>query len=135
MSFQGAGGTPGGVGSFFTGIVMMCVGFYLLLQSIHVSQTFTLGASLFHLSAFGGTTGITGGMILLPLIFGIGMIFYNSRNGLGWILALGSLAALVFGVLTGLQFSLRSMSLFDLLTILVLSVGGLGLFLGSLRSQ
>lgn len=135
MSIRGAGGTPGGTGSFVTGFVMMCAGFYLLLQSIHVSQSFNLGASLFHLSAFGGQASITGGMILVPLAFGIGMIFYNASNLVGWALAVGSVSALLFGVLAGLQFTLRSMSLFDLLTILVLSVGGLGLFLSSLRSQ
>jgi len=135
MSFQGAGGTPGGVGSFLTGVAMMCMGFYLLLRSVHVSQSFNLGTSLFHFSAFGGSSSITGGMVLIPLAFGIGMIFYNARNFIGWLLALGSLAALLVGVLAGLQFTLRSMSLFDLLVILVLSMGGLGLFLNSLRSQ
>ncbi|MDD5033570.1 MAG: hypothetical protein PHE55_02330 [Methylococcaceae bacterium] len=135
MSVRGAGGTPGGVGSFFIGFLMMCWGFYLLFQSIIVTQSFSLGTSLFHVSAFGGTASITGSMILIPLVFGIGMIFYNGRNLIGWALALGSVSALLVGVLAGLQFTLRSMSLFDLLTILVLSMGGLGLFLSSLRSQ
>ncbi len=135
MRIQGAGGTPGGTGSFVLGFVMMSAGFYMLLQSIHVSQSFNMGTSLFHVAAFGGAASITGGMILIPLVFGIGMIFYNARNLIGWALALGSVSALIFGVLAGLQFTLRSMSLFDLLTILVLSIGGLGLFLSSLRSQ
>ena len=110
MSFQGAGGTSGGVGSFFLGLAMMCAGFYMLLNSIQVSQSFNLGTALFHIGAFGGGAAVTGGMILIPLIFGIGMIFYDGRNLIGWVLGAGSVAALVFGVLAGLQFSLRSMS-------------------------
>jgi hypothetical protein len=132
MSFSGAGGTPGGVGNFFLGLGMMCTGFYLLLRSIQVSQSFTLGTALFH---FGSGASVTGGMILIPLIIGIGMIFYNAKNFVGWLLALGSASALIFGVLAGLEFTLHSMSLFDLLVILVLAVGGSGLFLASLRSQ
>lgn len=128
MGFQGAGGTPGGTGSFCMGLIMMCVGFYMLLQSIQVSQSFNLGAALFHIGAFGGGATITGGMVLIPLVFGIGMIFYDARNPMGWVLGLGSAAALIFGVLAGLQFTLRSMTLFELLTILVLSVGGSGMF-------
>ena len=40
----------------------------------------------------------------------------------------------IFGVISSVQFSFRSMSAFDLITILVLAAGGLGLFLNSLRA-
>ena len=137
MSFQGAGGTPGGTGSFMIGFIMMCSGFYLLLRSIHVSDTFSFGTSLYQLPIFGMTSPapITGGMLLIPFAFGIGMIFYNGRNLIGWALAIGSVSAIVIGVLAGLRFTFHSMTLFELLTILVLSIGGLGLFLSSLRSH
>jgi hypothetical protein len=90
---------------------------------------------LFHFAFFGGPLTITSGMILIPLIFGIGMVFYNSGSVIGWALAIGSLAALVAGVLMNLEISIRTMTLFDLLTILVLFIGGIGLFLRSLRSH
>jgi hypothetical protein len=41
----------------------------------------------------------------------------------------------VFGVIASLSMSLRTMSAFELICILVLAFGGLGLFLRSLRSQ
>lgn len=135
MSVSGAGGTSGGIGSFFLGVCMMCGGFYLLLQSIVVSAPFSLGSSLYHVSAMGGSIGITSGMLLIPLIFGIGFVFYNAKNPLGWLLFLGSLVAIIFGVLANLQLSFRQMSLFDLLVVLVLSFGGVGLFLRSLRAN
>jgi len=135
MKMQGAGGTPGGVGSFILGFLMMCMGFYLLMQSIIVTRSFGLGMGLFHFAFFGGPVIITSGMILIPLVFGIGMVFYNSRSVLGWALAIGSLAALVAGVLMNLQITIRTMTLFDLITILVLFIGGIGLFLRSLRSH
>jgi len=73
-------------------------------------------------------------MIMIPFMFGVGFIFYNAKNWLGWLLASGSLVALVFGVISSIQFTFRSMSAFDLIVILVLAVGGLGLFLRSLKT-
>ena len=108
----------------------MCSGFYLLLSSVIVSSTFGLGSRLFGI----GGVGITGGIILVPLVIGIGMIFYNARSYLGWLVAIASFFAIVFGVIASVSLDLRTMSAFHLITILVLAFGGLGLFLGSLRS-
>jgi len=128
---RGAGGTEGGIGRFFIGLTMMVAGGYLFLHNIHVSVRFGLGYMFF--SVWG--VGITSGMVLVPFIFGVGMIFYNSRNLLGWGLAVASLVMLSFGVIAQTRFQLRSMTAFELLTILVLLVGGIGLFLSSLRSS
>ncbi|MDT0582054.1 MULTISPECIES: hypothetical protein [Alteromonadaceae] len=130
---KGAGGSSGGVGLFFIGLVMMCGGFYMLLNAITVSSNFGLGSRLFGFSGFGSNVGITGGMIMIPFIFGVGMIFYNSKNLLGWILSIGSITALIFGVISTVRFNLRTMSSFELIVILVLAVGGIGLFLRSLK--
>lgn len=131
---RGAGGTSGGLGQFFIGFIMMCAGFYMLLNSISVTSNFGMGARLYGFSAFGGIHAITSGTIMFPFIFGVGLIFYNSKNILGWLLTLGSITALIFGVIASIRFSFRSMSAFDLITILVLAIGGLGLFLRSLKS-
>ena len=132
---KGAGGSPGGIGSFFIGFLMMCAGFYLLLQSIVVTQMLGLGMGLFHVAFFGGALSITSGMILIPMMFGVGMVFFNARNRIGWALAGGSLVALIVGVISSIHFMMRGMTLFDLLVILILCVGGAGLFLRSLRDQ
>lgn len=115
----------GSAGNLILGFVMMCAGFYLLLQSIVVTQSYFLGVGLYHL----GGMSVTSGMILVPLVFGIGIIFYNTSSLLGWALAIGSLAALVIGVIVNTHFALRSMSLFEIIGIFILAIGGLGLFL------
>lgn len=127
---QGAGGTSGGSGKFLLGLIMMCSGFYLLLSSVIVSSSFGFGSRLFGIGGF----GVTGGIILVPLVIGIGMIFYNARSVLGWLIAIAAFFAMVFGVIASVSLDLRSMSAFYLITVLVLAFGGLGLFLGSLRS-
>jgi hypothetical protein len=132
---KGAGGTNGGVGQFLLGVAMMCGGFYLLLNAISVNANFGMHSYLYQTSLFGSAFGVTSGMIMIPMIFGIGIIFFNAKNLLGWLLALGSLAAMIFGVIASIQFQLRPMSAFDLIVILVLAVGGLGLFLRSLKGS
>ncbi len=132
---KGAGGSTGGTGEFVLGVLMMCAGFYLLLNAITVNSNFGMAMRIYGFSLYGSSVGITSGMVLIPFIFGVGIIFYNSKNLLGWILAVGSLAALIIGVIASINFQFRVMSAFDLIVILVLAIGGLGLFLRSLRDQ
>lgn len=131
---KGAGGTTGGLGSFFVGLIMMCGGFYMLLNAITVTSSFGMGMRLYGFSAMGGSYNVTSGMIMIPFIFGVGLIFYNSKNIFGWILSIGSITGLIFGVISSIRFSFRTMTSFDLIVILVLAVGGLGLFLRSLKA-
>ncbi len=128
---RGAGGTQGGEWSFLIGLMMMIAGFYLLLSSIVIDTSFGFGMRLY---GFGGF-GITSGMLMIPFIIGIIFIFYDSRKYIGWILCIGTLVALIAGVLARSQFRFSQMSAFDLIVILVLAFGGLGLFLRSLRSN
>lgn len=126
---RGAGGNEGGEWQFLIGIVMMIAGFYLLFNSIVIDSRFGLGMRLYGI----GGLGITSGMLMIPFIAGVIFIFYSARNPIGWLLSIGSLVALIVGVLANSQFSFRGMSAFDLIVILVLSFGGLGLFLRSLK--
>ena len=127
---MGAGGTQGGTGQFLIAVIMMIGGGYLLLENIIVQPVFGIGMVAFSVGGFGVTTG----MVLIPFMFGVGMIFYNSKNWIGWILAGGSLVALIFGVIANMTLQMARMSAFDLIVILVLLVGGIGLFLRSLRA-
>ena len=120
---RGAGGTEGGVGRFFAGLAMLIVGLYLLLRSISVTSGFAWGYTLF---SFGGA-GVTAGTIMLPFMIGVCMIFYSARSIFGWILAGGSLLALLAGIITSLRFHIWQLSAFDLITMLVLIAGGAGL--------
>lgn len=128
---KGAGGTPGGILQFLAGLIMMCGGFYLLFNSIVVNARFGFGYRVFSAGGY----GITSGMIMIPFLFGVAMIFYNSKSFLGWVLSVGSLASLLFGVLASVNFSMRNMTAFDLIIMLVLAFGGLGLLLKSFQAD
>ena len=127
---RGAGGTSGGIGRFLMGLTMMVSGGYLFLNAIRINHSFSMGYAIYRFGGFGITTG----MVLIPFIFGVGLVFYDSKNLLGWGLGIGSLIMLFFGIISSIQFRLAPMSAFDLLTIIVLTVGGAGLFLSSLKS-
>ncbi|UCX03814.1 hypothetical protein [Shewanella glacialimarina] len=127
---KGAGGTSGGIGSFFIGLIMMSGGFYMLLKAIKVTSSFGLSQSLYNVSGM----NLTSGMIMIPFMFGVGLMFYNAKNIFGWILTFGSLVGLIFGVISSINFRFSHMSAFDLIVILLLSVGGLGIFLRSLKT-
>ena len=118
----GAGGTPGGVGSFFLGLAMAVGGGYLLTQQVSVS------------SGFWGYFGPqTFGLSLLPLVVGVGLLFFDGRNPLGWILTLAGAAIIFLGVLVNLRIYFEPTSLFNTLVMLVLLAGGLGLVARSLK--
>lgn len=126
---RGAGGSDGGEFNFLIGLVMMVAGGYLLLSNIVIRPNFGMGTRAFGL----GGMDVTTGMILIPFMFGVAMIFYNGRGKIGWGLAVGSIIALIVGVISNLTLQFTRLSAFDLLVILVLLFGGIGLFLRSLR--
>jgi len=128
-SERGAGGTPGGVWRFLLGVAMVIVGLYLLLNAIRVVHGFGFGRGLYTVGGF----GITSGMILIPFIIGVVIIFYDRDKWYGWLLGVGSLLALIIGAIASIQFSFQGMSAFDIIVVLVLLFGGVGLVLSSLQ--
>ncbi len=130
---KGAGGSQGGIGRFVIGFIMLVAGGYLFLDNIQVTTHFRVGG--FGMSAFRSFGRFsTSGYVFIPFILGIGLMFYNSKNIAGWLLFFASMIIMVFGVITSVNLRLINMSAFELISILVLMVGGLGLFLSSLRS-
>lgn len=120
---RGAGGTPGGLGSFFGGSAMVIAGGYLLLTRVTVTSG---GWYFYGYNAFG--------LSLFPLLIGIGMLFFNGRSPIGWFLTLAGALIILVGILSHLSIYFQPSSLFDTLVILILIAGGLGLVARSLKS-
>lgn len=123
----------GSIGRFFIGFVMFVGGLYLMLNSIRVDiggmgGMFSGGKhALYQVGGY----GVTSGSIIIVLMLGIGMLFFDARKPWGWLICTGAIVALIFGVIMNTHFSLQQMSAFDLIVIIVLLCGGLGLLLSS----
>jgi hypothetical protein len=121
-SIGDVGGTSGGLAEFLGGFAMACAGGYLLTNQVVVTSSFW---SLFGTSTFGLT--------LVPMIIGIGILFFNGRNVFGWLLTIGGAVFILAGVIANLHIFFRPTSLFNTILMLVLLAGGIGLIARSLR--
>src|SRR3982750_2041275 len=121
---RGTSGTPGGISAFFTGLALLVVGGYLVLNQVQVTSSF----------AFFGVGGRAGfGLTLLPLLFGIGVLFFDGKSKPGWFLSIAGALATLAAILMSLSISWQSTTLFNTLLMFGLLASGVGLVLRSLR--
>ena len=123
-NFRGAGGTTGGVGQFFLGLAMAVAGAYVLTNQVTVTSGFW---SVWGYNAFG--------LSLVPLIFGIGILFFNGRSIAGWLLTAVGVVIILTGILMNLNIYFQQTSLFNTLIMIVLLAGGVGLIARSLVAR
>src|SRR5581483_12001206 len=101
-SFGDVGGTPGGLGHFLLGFAMTCTGAYLLTDQVMVAGSYW---SFYG----GGTFSIT----LIPMLIGIGLLFFNGRSIAGWLLTVAGALFILAGVIANLHIYFRPTSLFN----------------------
>ena len=118
---RGAGGTPGGIGEFVIGLIMVIVGAYLITNQVVVVTGFW---SMWGYNAFG--------LSLIPLIFGIGILFFNGKSIIGWFLLAAGVIIIFTGILMNLHIYFERTSLFNTILMFVLLAGGIGLIVRGL---
>jgi hypothetical protein len=122
--FVGPGGTPGGIGEFIVGLAMTITGAYLITKQVVVASH---SWSLWGYDAFG--------LSLLPLIFGIGILFFNGKSIAGWFLLFAGVIILFAGILMNLHIYVQPTSLFNTIVMIVLLAGGIGLIARALAAH
>ncbi|MEM7030128.1 MAG: hypothetical protein AAF629_11225 [Chloroflexota bacterium] len=130
MKVNGAGGTSGGLGSFFIGLVMAIAGLYLFMNQVQVSSGFWG----YRFGLLGGASVSAFGVTLIPFLLGVGIIFFNVKSWLGWALAGLSFLTIIIGIIVSLRVHFASTSLYVVIMIFILLAGGLGLLARSLFS-
>lgn len=122
--FSDVGGTPGGIGHFVMGFAMTCAGAYFLADRVTVAGGYW--------NFYGGNSfGIT----LIPMLIGVGLLFWNGRSIAGWLLTAAGAIFIFAGVIANLHIYFQPTSLIHTIIMLVLLFGGLGLIARSLRSH
>ena len=122
--FEGPGGTPGGLGMFLFGLVLAIAGGYLIMNQVQVTSGYW---------AWWGPN--TFGLTLIPLIIGIGWLFFNGKSMIGWLLAGGGLVIILTGVIANLGIYFLHTSLFNVILMFTLFAGGLGLIARSFKGR
>lgn len=130
---RGAGGTSGGLIEFFIGVMMVVAGGYMFMSRVII----TTQGFAFRIP-YGGEANRfleinSFGLALLPLLVGIGFLFFNGRNIIGWFLTAAGLVIIFFGVLLNLDFYFQPTNLYETIIILGLITGGIGLVARALR--
>ena len=120
--FQGPGGSPGGVLTFLVGLACSIVGGYLIMNQVQVTSAYWQwwGPNTF-------------GLTLIPLALGIGLLFFNGKSIVGWIVAGASMLIIFAGILSNMAIYFRQTSLFNFILMLTLFTGGLGLMARAFR--
>jgi uncharacterized protein len=120
--FEGPGGTPGGLGLFLFGLALAIAGGYLILNNTRVTS---------HYWGWWGPN--TFGLTLIPFIIGIGLLFFNGKSIAGWLLAGGGAVIILVGIIANLEIYFNQTSLFNVILMLTLFAGGLGLMARALK--
>lgn len=96
------GGHEGGEGYFLGGIALVIAGLYFFMDSVHVTSG-QFGA----ISRMVGRKGMettSMGIVFLPFLIGVGVLFYDSSKKWGWWLAGLGLIMLVIEMVSRIQF-------------------------------
>lgn len=118
------GGTEGGVVIFFVGAILAILGIYLFFDSVVVRAD---GRGwLTHAVGLGSTTSM--GVLFVPFVAGIIMMFYNAKNKIGWAVAGIGVAILAIEILSRIRFGMNVKTT-HLLLMLGMFGAGVGLML------
>jgi hypothetical protein len=97
-------------GAYFGGLALIFAGLVMVFQHVRV------GSGLFAMLGMG-----SGGfaLLFLPLMVGIGMMFYDSKNKWGWIITALSCVFLILGTLATLTMTFASVSMLQLIIMFI----------------
>ena len=121
---RGAGGTPGGVGQFVLGLGMVIAGGYLFIDRVTATSGYW---QLWGYNAFG--------LSLIPLLLGIGWLFFDGRSSLAWLLTFAGVVIILVGIIANLQIYFTPTSLTNTMIMLGLLAAGIGLVARSLKAN
>lgn len=111
---------------FFIGFLLLGGGIYWVLNSFEVSSGFGYG----YYSFFG--MRITGGVMLIPLLVGIGLLFFLDKKVIGGFISALGLLVILISLLSSLTFHARYNSLYVYVLMFGMIAAGAGLLIKSL---
>lgn len=108
---------------YFLGLGLIFTGILMFFNQVRV------GTGMLNLLGLGGG-GF--GLLLIPLVVGIGWLMYDSKNRWAWVITAGTCGTIVFSVLNSLVMSLPQISLLGMIMLLLPFAAGGALLLKGL---
>lgn len=122
---------------FLLGSALFAAGIFLFTNQVVISSGFGWGWGGGYRGWFGGFfpfgTGGGFGLLMVPFGIGVALLIADTYRKVGWFLVWAASAALGAAVLQSLLFSFRPISLWSLMSMIVMVGAGAGLMFKSLR--
>lgn len=112
---------------FLVGLALLCGGLFLIFQNTTLYTNFTL------MDIMGFTPPF--GVVLIPFIIGVGVLFFNEKSFIGWLLTIMGLVIIVLGILMGLKVYFNKISLAQGLIMFGMAAAGAGLTLKAVAGK
>ncbi len=113
--------------SFFIGILCFGAGVFLVFQATDVRF-------IWYSWRF-GSMNIPTGFVVIPLLIGIGLLFYNSKMIISWIVTVLGLIIVLLTIIMSVTIVFRTTSLFMFVLMFGFILAGAGLLLRALFSK
>ena len=110
---------------FFLGILMFGGGLFMILQNAQVTSSLGYGGYFYNIGSF----GIPNGLIMLPVIIGIVMLFMLDKKLPGWIVTILGVIFILFTILMHTRLVWRTTSAYVFIIMFGLVAAGGGLML------
>jgi hypothetical protein len=112
------------LGRFLIGLFMFVAGGYLFMSQVQVRTNFLM----WRYSLFGQNLSVSPfALTLFPFMIGVALIFFNIKSIIGWGLTIASLVLIFIIVIASLNIYFVPATLYVVLGMLILLVGGIGL--------
>lgn len=113
---------------FFIGLVLLAGGLFMIFNNLVVTSSWGTRGYIFHI----GSMGIPNGMVMLPVIVGIGMLCLMKRKIFGWIVIAIGITIVLLSVLLSTHIHWRSTSAYIFIIMFGMTAAGAGLVLREL---
>lgn len=113
--------------SFFMGLLCFGAGIFMVFQATDVRF-------VWYSWRFGGLN-IPTGFVIIPLLIGIGLLFYNSKSIISWVVTILGLIIVLLTIIMSVTIAFRTTSLFMFVLMFGFILAGAGLLLRALFTK
>lgn len=110
--------------TFFAGLLMFGGGLFMILQNISVTSSWGSGY-FYHI----GSWGVPNGMIMLPVLIGIVMLFLMDRKIFGWVVTILGIVFILLTVIMSVKIVWRTTNAYMFILMFGLAAAGGGMML------